>query len=135
VHLTDNQQDFNTQMSKVRARVEWGFGKICQNFTFIDFKKTLRILLQPIEKYFLVATILTNCHTCLYGSLISHILIWIPHHWRCTCQMYKLFIKLCILQHNYANDLQTDTHTRLVIDIMLQIFKTTRKCPKSRLRK
>lgn len=71
VHLTDDQQDFNTQMSKVRASVEWGFGKICQNFAFIDFKKNLRILLQPIGKYFLVATILTNCHTCLYGSLTS----------------------------------------------------------------
>ena len=39
VHLTDDQQEFNLQMSKVRASVEWGFEKICQNFALMDFKK------------------------------------------------------------------------------------------------
>ena len=38
--LTNDEQLFNTQMSKVRTCVEWGFGKICQNFAFLDFKKT-----------------------------------------------------------------------------------------------
>ena len=39
VQLTNDEQLFNTQMSKVRTCVEWGFGKICQNFAFLDFKK------------------------------------------------------------------------------------------------
>ena len=39
VRLTDDQQEFNSQMSKVRTCVEWGFGKICQLFAFLDFKK------------------------------------------------------------------------------------------------
>ena len=39
--LTNDEQLFNTQMSKVRTCVEWGFGKICQNFAFLDFKKNL----------------------------------------------------------------------------------------------
>lgn len=30
--LTDDEQEFNTRMSKVRTCVEWGFGKICQKF-------------------------------------------------------------------------------------------------------
>ena len=63
--LTDDQQEFNSQMSKVRTCVEWGFGKICQLFAFLDFKKNLKLLLQPIGKYYLVAVILVNCHTCL----------------------------------------------------------------------
>lgn len=51
--------------------VEWGFGKICQTFAFLDFKKNLKLLLQPIGRYYLVAAILINCHTCLYGSQTS----------------------------------------------------------------
>ena len=71
VRLTNDEQFFNTQMSKVRVSVEWGFGKICQNFAYLDFKKNLRVLLQPVGKYYLVASILVNCHTCLYGSQTS----------------------------------------------------------------
>lgn len=33
-HITDDEQAFNTEMSKVRTCVEWGFGKICQNFAY-----------------------------------------------------------------------------------------------------
>jgi hypothetical protein len=57
--------------SKVRINVEWGFGKIGQNFAFLDFKKNLKVLLQPIGNYYTVASLLINCHTCLYGSLTS----------------------------------------------------------------
>ena len=71
VRLTDDQQEFNSRMSKLRVSVEWGFGKICQLFAFLDFKKNLKILLQPIGKYYLVAAVLANCHTCLYGSQTS----------------------------------------------------------------
>lgn len=71
VDLSDTEKIFNTRMSKLRVSVEWGFGKISQNFPFTDFKKNLKILLQPVAKYYLMATILTNCHTCLYSSLTS----------------------------------------------------------------
>lgn len=40
VRLRNDEQLFNTQMSKVRIFVEWGFGKICQNFAYLDFKNT-----------------------------------------------------------------------------------------------
>lgn len=42
VGLTDDQQEFNSRMSKLRVSVEWGFGKICQLFAFLDFKKNLK---------------------------------------------------------------------------------------------
>ena len=67
VDLTVAQKEFNKRMSKVRVSVEWGFGKITQYFAFLDFRKSLKsqkILLQPIAKYYLVGSLLTNCHTC-----------------------------------------------------------------------
>ncbi|KXJ05009.1 hypothetical protein AC249_AIPGENE21433, partial [Exaiptasia diaphana] len=33
-NLTAEQQEFNRAMGKVRASVEWGFGKIVQNFAY-----------------------------------------------------------------------------------------------------
>ncbi|XP_031554794.1 uncharacterized protein LOC116291725 [Actinia tenebrosa] len=69
--LPPDQQQFNSLMSKVRVTVEWGFGKITQLFAFLDFKRNLKVLLQPTAKYYLVACVLVNCHTCLYGSQTS----------------------------------------------------------------
>ena len=69
--LTPQQQEFNRAMSKVRVSVEWAFGKIMQHFAYMDFKKNQKVLLQPVGKYYLVAALLTNCHTCLYGSLTT----------------------------------------------------------------
>ena len=66
--LTVEEQEFNRDMSAVRIAVEWSFGKIIQYFSYLDFRKHQKILLQPIGKYYLVGTLLTNCHTCLYGS-------------------------------------------------------------------
>ena len=37
--LTEDEKRFNKAMSKVRVSVEWGFGKICQYFSFLDLKK------------------------------------------------------------------------------------------------
>ena len=71
IYLTPQEQEFNKKMSAVRVSVEWAFGKIVQCFSYLDFKKNQKILLQPIGKYYIVGTILTNCHTCLYGSQTS----------------------------------------------------------------
>lgn len=71
-HLTQQEQEFNKLMSQVRTCVEWTFGKLCQYFAFVDFKKNNKVLLQPVGKYYLVAALLTNCHTCLYGSQTSN---------------------------------------------------------------
>ena len=68
-HLTRPQQLFNAEISKCRICVEWGFGKILQYFTYLDFQRNLKVLLQPVAKYYLVGALLINCHTCLYGSL------------------------------------------------------------------
>lgn len=66
--ITDEEKLFNKRMSKVRVTVEWSFGKIISLFAFLDFKKNNKLLLQPVGKYYVVGTLLCNCHTCLYGS-------------------------------------------------------------------
>ena len=71
VNLSPQEHEFNQRLSAVRVSVEWGFGKILQHFSYLGFKKNQKVLLQPVRKYYLVGTILTNCHTCLYGSQTS----------------------------------------------------------------
>lgn len=68
-NLTPGQREHNRQMSSVRISVEWSFGKIVQLWGFVDYRKNLKLLLQPIGLYYMNAAILTNAHTCLYGSL------------------------------------------------------------------
>ena len=68
---TAQQTAFNMQMSKARISVEWGFGKVVTLFAFINFYANQKFFLQPVGPYFTVATLLTNCHTCLYGSEIA----------------------------------------------------------------
>ncbi|GFR73961.1 protein ALP1-like [Elysia marginata] len=69
--LTENQENFNHQMGKLRMCVEWSFGKIIQYFSFLDYKKNQKLFLQPVAKHYLVGGLLTNCHTCLYGSVTT----------------------------------------------------------------
>lgn len=66
--LTPEQEIFNIRMSSVRQAVEWGFGKTIIEFAFLDFKKNQKLLLQYVVSMYKTATILTNCHTCLYSS-------------------------------------------------------------------
>ena len=70
-NLTEQQQMFNTKMSKIRQCVEWSFGKITTQFAFVDLKKNQKLFLQPIGQYYIVAALLTNAHTCFYGSTTS----------------------------------------------------------------
>lgn len=68
---TPDQHEFNKAMSKVRQSVEYGFGKVETYWAFCDFNKNLKLYLQPVGKLYIVATFLTNCHTCLYGCNVN----------------------------------------------------------------
>lgn len=69
--LTPLQQIFNKDMSALRVSVEYGFGKIIQQFAFLDFKKNQKLYLQPVKKMYYVAALLTNCHSCLYSNQVA----------------------------------------------------------------
>lgn len=79
VRPNQNMQDFNASMSAVRVTVEWLFGDIAANsFKFVDFKKNLKIALSNIGKMYIVAAILRNAITCLYGNSTSDFFNLIP---------------------------------------------------------
>ena len=69
--LTDDQEQFNSSVSKVREAVEWVFRDIVTYFAFLDFKKNLKIGLSPVGVMYSVCALLRNAHTCLYGSTTS----------------------------------------------------------------
>ena len=71
VEITPERQEFNREMSRVRVSVEWMFGNITNYFSFVDFKKQMKLHLSPIGKIYFVAALLQNAHTCLYGNLVS----------------------------------------------------------------
>lgn len=83
--LSDQERIFNSRMSKLRSSVEWTFGKVLSLFAFVDYTKNQKLFLQPVAKYYLVASLLTNCHTCLYGSVTSEYFYLSPLHSRNTC--------------------------------------------------
>ncbi len=69
--LTQEQQAFNEMMSSVHISGEWGFAKVKTLFAFTNFYCNQKLFLQPLGNYFSIATLLANCHMCLYGSEIS----------------------------------------------------------------
>src|SRR4051812_34866614 len=54
VNLTPEQKLFNKDISAVRECVKWQFSKIMTLFSFLDFKKNLKLWLQPVGRYYLV---------------------------------------------------------------------------------
>jgi len=61
----------NVAASNCRVVDEWSFGKIVDNFPFIDYSKKLKVNEREIAIYMRVGALLTNIHTCLYGGQTS----------------------------------------------------------------
>ncbi|CAB4017499.1 Hypothetical predicted protein [Paramuricea clavata] len=70
--LTPAMAEFNREMSRVRVSVEWMFGNITKYFSFLDFKRQMKLHLSPVGKIYTVAALLQNAHTCLYENIVSH---------------------------------------------------------------
>eukprot|EP00854_Cymbomonas_tetramitiformis_P009971 gene9971-11807_t len=71
VNLMPDKKALNKFMSSVREAVEWSFGKVLQYYAYLDFKKNMKLLLQPVSQYYKAGVLLSNMHTCLYGSTSS----------------------------------------------------------------
>ena len=69
--LTPPMMEFNQSMSTVRESVEWLFNDITNYFKFLDLKKNLKIGLSSVGKMYVVAALLRNALTCLYGNQTS----------------------------------------------------------------
>ena len=55
-------------MDSVRTSIEWLFGDVINYFKLMDFRKRLKIGLNPHGKMHVVCAILQNTHTILYGN-------------------------------------------------------------------
>jgi hypothetical protein len=62
---------FNVVLSSIRISVEQIFGKNSNLFSMNQLRIGLRPGSMPVAAYWMVAALLTNCHTCLYGSQIA----------------------------------------------------------------
>ena len=71
LHVTAIQKQFNTSTSTVRSSVEWVFGNIINFFSFLDFKKNLKVALSAVGKMYIICALLTNARNCLYPTSTS----------------------------------------------------------------
>ena len=58
-------------MSRTRICVEWGFQKIVSLRAGVDYDRRQQLFLTGPGSLYLTAGLLTNIHTCMYGSLTS----------------------------------------------------------------
>jgi len=61
----------NRQMSSLRISVEHSFRKPAMYFAYCDYARQMKVELQPVGAYYVVAVLLSNCHTCLYGHQVA----------------------------------------------------------------
>ena len=71
VPLTPAEQAFNTAMAGGRIGAEWLFLKTVQKNAYLDNYKQMKVFGTPVGLYYTAATLLTNVHTCMYGSETS----------------------------------------------------------------
>ena len=69
-HIADDEQAFNTEMSKVRTCEEWGFGKICLNFAHLDLKKNPKGVVAACWEVLLRGK---------YLNQLSYLPVWVTH--------------------------------------------------------
>jgi hypothetical protein len=82
------EAQWNTKMSKVRECVEWLFKEIVQQWSFLDFRSSMKILKCPIAQYYTVGAFLTNIRCCCYGSQTSAYFEVYEHNGKLSMQEY-----------------------------------------------
>ena len=65
------QAAFNTSMSKVREVVEWAFKEIITQWSFLDYRASMKIFKMPIARYYTIATFLQNLRSTIYDNQTS----------------------------------------------------------------
>jgi len=71
-NATAGERVKNGLMNKPRTSVEWSFGETDQRFARIAHKSSMKLFQGPsIGAKVINLTILSNCYTCLQGSLTN----------------------------------------------------------------
>ncbi|KAJ7143542.1 hypothetical protein C8R43DRAFT_822018, partial [Mycena crocata] len=68
---TEEEREWNHQMSRPRMSVENGFGEVVAQWPFLNAFWKLRIYQSPIGRYYRVAVLFTNAINCFRPNLIA----------------------------------------------------------------
>lgn len=71
VDLPAADVQFNKALNAQRTSAEHAFGKVSGIFSALSFSRTQKILATCVADQYRFAVLLTNAHTCLYGSQMS----------------------------------------------------------------
>jgi hypothetical protein len=74
---TREQLRWAQDMNVDRICVEWGLGRVEKLWQKLTEKRALKVFGSPLAKYFYVATLLTNCRTCLDTCRPNELLLWL----------------------------------------------------------
>jgi len=66
--MTEAERQFNRHMARQRMSVEWQFGKPVMQLGFMGLKSNFKVGLSPVGAYYAVCILLSNVHTCYWGS-------------------------------------------------------------------
>lgn len=69
--LQPHEALFNRRMGTVQQAAEVALDKVAADFAFVDFQKNKKMTHQNGGRVYKVATLLSNCRTCMYGSQVS----------------------------------------------------------------
>lgn len=70
-NLAPGVERFNAAMSALRISVEWMIGKLYSTCRLLKMKDRNSLLQSNLHRRMVIGIVLTNCHTCLYGSQAS----------------------------------------------------------------
>ena len=65
---TAAQARWTELMNALRETVEWGFMLVVRDWAFVDFKKNMKLALQPVSMMYIVAVLLTNVKSCMMAE-------------------------------------------------------------------
>jgi nuclease HARBI1 len=69
--VNKDQSSYNRAMSSCRITVEWIFKEVKMYWTFVDYKRKMRLLECPVGALYISALLLTNFRNCVYPNPIS----------------------------------------------------------------
>ena len=85
-------------------------------FLLLLFGRISKILVQPVGLYYIIATLLSSCHTCIYSNQIASFFNPVPPYFKTTCSEYDAMHMTdnihCYLLYTYAHN------THLIHDLM-----------------
>ena len=87
---TPAEAQFNKSMSVVRVTVEWAFGHTTGLFPIVDFRKNLKVLLQPVVFIILLLLFSVTATLASTATRLHHSLIWFLPHLKTICSKFDV---------------------------------------------